>query len=413
MKKIKSVLSVLLLIALVFNLTACSIRAQASDLMQGVSANEVSPLADLGDGNAAISDFAISVFRETLQGDDNTLISPLSLYLALAMTANGADGQTKEQMESVLGADIDDLNRYLYTLVNSLPQEKKNQLHIANSIWFKDSPDFKANEDFLQANADYYGAGAFKSAFDEQTAKDINRWVKQNTDGMIDDVLDEIPSEAVMYLVNALSFEAEWNTKYEKDQIEKGFFTSADGEKENADFMYQTLHSYLETDNASGFMKHYENGNYAFAALLPNENLSLSEFVSTLDGEKLQSILNNEQDVEVKTAIPKFEVEYDNEMSGILKKMGMDLAFDEDRADFSELGKGRDNIYMGRVLHKTYISVAEKGTRAGAATVIEMMDKCAMPQEEKIVILNRPFIYMIIDCENNVPIFLGALNEID
>ncbi len=413
MKKFKTLLSLTLLCALVFNLTACSVRVKAADLMQGVTANKIEPTSDLKSGNIAATSFAVSAFKQLIDEKDNTLISPLSLMLALSMTANGADGETKAQMETALGMDCESLNEYFYSYVNSLPQEKKQQLYIANSIWFKDSSDFTANQSFLQTNADYYGAGAFKGAFDETTADDINNWVAQNTDNMIKDIVDEIPRRAIMYLVNALSFEAEWSDPYKKSQVYGGIFKNADGKASDVDFMHQTLWGYLECENASGFIKPYKDGNFAFAALLPDENTSVSQLVSSLDGEKLNSILNSVQDVSVETEMPKFEAEYNAEMSGALKKIGIQTAFDEDKADFKNIGTARDNIFINRVLHKTYISVAEKGTRAGAATVIEMADKSSMPSDTKTVILNRPFVYMIIDCQNNVPIFIGALNQID
>lgn len=413
MKKIKTVLSLILLFVLVFNLTACSMKVQAADLMQGVTANKIRPISNLKGGNVALSDFAVRTFKQLIDKKDNLLISPLSIMLALSMTANGADGETKKEMETALGMSVDELNKYFYSYVNSLPQEEKNELYIANSIWFKDSSDFTANESFLQTNADYYGAGAFKSPFDKTTADDINNWVAQNTDNMIKDMVDEIPSRAVMYLVNSLSFEAEWSNPYTKKQVDTANFTNADGTSSEAKFMSQTLFRYIECENASGFIKPYKNERFAFAALLPDEGISVSELINSLDGKKLQQVLGNVSSTEVRTSMPKFEAEYNTEMSKALKKMGVKTAFDADNADFSGLGTARDNIFINRVLHKTYISVAEKGTRAGAATVIEMAKKTAFSDDSKTVVLNRPFVYMIIDCKNNIPIFIGALNQIN
>ncbi len=127
--------------------------------------------------------------------------------LALAMTANGADGQTKAEMEELLGGNIklNDLNEYLYALVKNMPSNEKNKLKISNSIWFKDADQFSVNKDFLQTNANYYNVVVYKSAFDSQTVKDINNWVNENTDGMIDKILEQINENEIMYLINAVA----------------------------------------------------------------------------------------------------------------------------------------------------------------------------------------------------------------
>ena len=409
-----SISALLLLCAMLFNIVSCT-KVKAADLMEGVTPREVEVREELGEDNAAVTDFAIRLFKATNAGGKNTLISPLSVLCALAMTTNGAKGETREQMEATLGMSAEELNLYLYSYMNSLPTGEKYKLSLANSIWFRDDERFTVNEDFLQINADYYGAGAYKAPFDKSTKKDINNWVKENTDEMIPEVLDEIPPEAVMYLVNALAFEAEWSDIYKKTQVRDGTFTKEDGTKQSAEFMYSDEYSYLEDEKATGFMKYYRGSKYAFVALLPNEGVTVSEYLNSIDGEALSALLSAPKGNSVQAAIPKFETEYSTEMSEILKSMGMSLAFDEDNADFSGLGtSSAGNIYINRVIHKTFISVAEKGTKAGATTVIEMANKSdAAPDEPKRVYLDRPFVYMLVDCENNIPFFIGTMMDIE
>lgn len=410
-----SAISLILLLSLVLSLASCETVVKANDLMEGVTPNEVSPLDDLSSQSANATDFAVRLLKASATDGENTLISPLSVMSALSMTANGAKGETLSQMEAVLGMPVDDLNLYLYTYMKELPQAEKYKLSLANSIWFTDDDRFTPNTDFLQTNADYYGAGAYKAPFNKQTCKDINNWVKKETDGMIEDILDEIPADAVMYLVNALAFEAEWADVYEKGQVRDGEFTKENGEKQSVKLMYSQEGKYLESDNAIGFMKNYAGGKYAFVALLPNEGVSISDYVASLDGEALHSLLSNPSSATVNAAIPKFESEFSAEMSDILKGMGMTDAFDGGTADFSGLGSSsRGNIFIGRVLHKTFISVGEKGTKAGAATVVEMRDECAIEIiDPKQVYLDRPFVYMLVDCENNLPFFIGTLMSVE
>ena len=409
------IISLLLVCAMAVNLTGCTMKVQAKDLMEGITPNNVDALDDLSSQNADVTDFAIRLFKASNENGKNTLISPLSVLCALAMTANGAEEETLAQMEEVLGMTTDELNLYLYSYMKNLPQGDKYKLSLANSIWFTEDERFTVNQDFLQTNADYYGADIYKAPFDKQTLKDINNWVKQNTDEMIPEILDQIPSEAIMYLVNALAFEAEWSEIYEKHQVKDGEFTKEDGTKQDVKFMYGSEGTYFEDEKATGFMKRYKGGKYAFVAMLPNEGVSVSEYIASLDGESLNALLAKPQYGTVHTSIPKFETEYKVEMSEILQDMGMTEAFDMYNADFEGLGTSTGgNIYISRVLHKTFISVGEKGTKAGAATIVEMKDGAAAePTEPKEVYLDRPFVYMLVDCENNIPFFIGTMMDVN
>ena len=409
----KKLIALILLLTMAANVVSCSMQVRAKDLMDGITPNEIAAAESLSEQNPAVTDFAVRLFKASEESGKNTLISPLSVLCALAMTANGAKEETLAQMESVLGMTKDELNIYLYSYMKKLPNGEKYKLSLANSIWFTDDESFTVNRDFLQTNADYYGADIYKSPFDQKTCKEINKWVEDNTDGMIPEILDEINSEAVMYLVNALAFDAEWAKIYRESSVKYGKFTKEDGSEQNVELMYNTENVYLEDDNASGFMKYYKDGKYAFVAILPNEGVSVSEYISSLDGKSLSEMLVNAQIATVRTCIPKFETEYDVNMAEILAKMGMPDAFDSDKADFTGLGTSSvGNIYISRVIHKTFISVDEKGTKAGATTAVEMMPESAPPTDIKKVYLDRPFVYMLVDCENNIPFFIGTMMDV-
>ena len=416
MKNMKKLIALSLIFAMALGLIACS-QVSANDLMKDVPAKAVDVLPDMDAGAAAAADFGVRLFKTSMEEGKNTLISPLSVLYALAMTANGADGETLAQMEKVLGMDVDNLNSYMLAYLDLLPESKDYKMSLANSIWFKDDPNFLVEQSFLQTNADYYGAGAYKAAFDEGTRNDINNWVKEHTDGMIPEIIDEIPDEAIMYLVNAVAFDAKWADEYEEHQIREGRFTMEDGTHQDVDMMHSEEYTYLEDDLATGFIKYYKDRKYAFVAMLPNEGVTVSQYVDSLTGEQLQNLLNNPLDVTVYATMPKFETEYDTEMSEVLQEMGMTDAFDWRVADFSRLGTYNVdgmNICINRVLHKTFISVTEQGTRAGAATAVEMVAEGAMEIVEfKEVVLDRPFVYMLIDCETNLPFFIGTMMNVN
>lgn len=410
---ILTVISLILVLAFIFNLCGCTSQIESTNLMADVTPREVIIPTYSYSPDGAITDFAVRLFKASNEKDKNTLISPLSVLYALAMTANGADSETLTQIEDTIGIKLDMLNPYLYDYMKNLPQSKNYKLSLANSIWFNEATRFTVNQDFLQTNADYYGADIFKAPFNNQTKNDINNWVSQKTDKMIPEILDKIPAEAVMYLINALAFEAEWGKAYEKEQIINGNFYKADGTTQDAKFMRSSEFHYLEDKNAKGFIKYYKDGKYAFVAMLPDENVSLESYVSSLDGASLYNLLDNPQLKTVNAAIPKFETEYSTEMSAVLQNMGITHSFSELDANFKKLGTSTEgNIHIGRVLHKTYISVAEKGTKAGAVTVIEMKDSSASLEEPEEIYLNRPFLYMLIDSENNIPFFIGTMTDI-
>ncbi len=413
-----TLICLLMTAVLLVNFSGCGTTVKAADLMEGIAANEV-------DGKAADDDFLenqmelyLKLFKSSAltTKDKNTLVSPLSIQLALAMTANGAKGETLAQMEKLLGGEltIEELNEYLHAYVNSLPSEEKSKMHIANSIWFRDDENrLKVEKDFLQTNADYYGADAYKSPFDATTLKDINKWVKDNTDGMIDKILESIDPNAVMYLINAITFDAEWQTVYSKQSVYDGEFTDIGGKKQTVTMMHSEEGQFISDSKAKGFIKPYKGAKYSFAALLPNEGVDLYDYISGLSADTLQSTLKNVTYCDVVATMPKFSYEYDLKMNSVLAEHGMVDAFSDKDADFTKLGRSSwGNIYVHDVIHKTFISVDELGTKAGAVTKVEMRDECAMWPRETVT-LDRPFVYMIIDNATNLPIFMGAVTEIN
>lgn len=394
------------------NLSGCAAGICAADLTEGIKAKPVSGRAADDAFKNSSADFAIRLFQKTRDDSKNSLISPLSVMLALSMTANGAKGETLAQTESLLGGDIpmETLNEYLYSYINALPSEKTAKLNVANSIWFRDNG-FTAENTFLQKNADYYGAAVYKSAFDVKTLRDINNWVKKNTDGMIEKIIDDLDPDAVMYLINTVLFDAEWENIYKKDEVRDGTFTALDGTKRTASMMYSAERLYLDDGKAIGFIKPYRNG-YSFVALLPNEDISLSDYAASITGKSFADTIKNAEDVPVEAAMPKFSYDYDIEMSGALKALGMSLPFDPEKADFSALGYYESgNIFISRVLHKAYITVDEKGTKAGAATAADIKATSDTGGLYSVT-LDRPFVYAVIDDACGLPVFIGAVTDI-
>lgn len=392
-------------------------KLTASELTAGLTANKVSGKSADNKFTKSQFEFCAELFKACVKerGSKSVFISPLSVQLVLAMTGNGANGETKAQIEKLLSSTIplDELNGYLYSYVNSLASEKDYKTNIANSVWLRDDESrLQAENDFLQKCRDYYSAEVYKAPFDSQTVKDMNSWVSDKTDGMIKKIIDKISSEDIMFLLNAVMFDAVWDEPYVDSATSNGTFTSVSGEQRSVEMMSSGENVYLEDDNATGFIKDYKDGKYAFAALLPNENVDINDYVESLTGERISAILRGAQNERVSVKIPKFTCEFNMSLKDVLSEMGMNLAFDEKEADFSKMAKSSmGNIFIGDVFHKTFITVDERGTKAGAVTKVEVKDTAA-PTKIREVFLERPFVYMIIDKSQNLPIFIGVLTDI-
>ena len=380
-------------------------KTYATDFMDGVKAGTPTEVQVQEKTWTGMRDFSVKLLQSTCEEEENTLVSPMSVLSALAMTANGARGETRSQMENTLGGTVEQLNGAL----TGLGQEEDSPLYLANSIWFAEGGRITPNPDFLQINADYYRAGVFEAPFDQTTVTDINRWVKEHTHGMVEEILKKIPRDTVMYLINALAFEAEWENPYQKDDVWQQAFTNQAGEVQQVSMMHSEETFYLRDDQAQGFMKYYQGGRYAFVALLPDKGNSVLDYVEGLDGQQLKALLDNPTSVPVMTTMPKFESEMEVDLREVLKEMGMDLPFDSAQADFTGLGTSPEgNLYINQVFHKAYLEVEEKGTRGGAATAVEMNTEAA-PEEQMVVTLDRPFVYMVVDTSSMLPVFMGTV----
>ena len=387
----------------------------AVDLMTGfvpkVNSGSQTPISETTAVTAA--DFAAKLLKEAYDGK-NVLLSPLSILSALAMTANGAKGETLSEMLNAFGvSSIDELNEFFSAYLDRLPNEKNCKLSLANSIWFRDAEDLVVKDPFLQTNADCFRAGAYRAPFDGETVKEINRWVNDHTDGMIDKILDRITPLSMLYLVNALAFDAKWAMPYkEKEQILKNAsFRKEDGTYATVTYLQDNEYRYLvDGDLAVGFSKPYADQRFAFVALRPNDGVTVEDYIATLSGEKIVSLLRNAQKTSVETRLPKFETRYSIELSAVLSAMGMPLAFTDD-ADFTGITDSVP-LKIGNVRHKTFISVGEAGTRAAAVTLVEMKAAAASSEyQPPKVYLDRSFVYMLVDTETNFPFFIGTLNN--
>lgn len=419
----RKIISFMLCAAIVVSMSAClggcTQQPRTEDLTSGLpTGSGISVSALKADEKFAQSymSFALTMLQNMGTEEENVLLSPLSIQTALAMTANGAVGTTQEQILNLLGGDLsmEQLNGYLSDYVDGLTDDREGVVHLANSIWLRDEAQrLQVRQDFLQSSVELFNAQVFRATFDVNTVKDVNSWVNEQTDGMISKLLDRLDEWAVMLLLNALSFEASWETVYENSDVSEGKFTAADGRTQKVDMLQSTEDRCLKDELAVGFIKPYAGGNFSFVAMLPNAGVSLQDYVTSLTAEKLLQTLHDASGGRVKVRLPKFTVNYSNELGSVLKQLGIVDAFNSETADFSSMATSTfGNIYISSVMHKSFIRVDQKGTQAGAVTSVEMNDECIGEVEGMLTLtLDRPFVYMIIDNETGLPIFIGTLND--
>lgn len=361
----------------------------------------------------AATNFSETLFRNYLEAvesepGENLVLSPFSVVCALAMTANGAAGDTLSKLNALnSGIDAVQMNEYLYAMTRRMENAENPAVRIANSVWISDAG-FSLNREFETVMKNYYNAPTVAVDFsDRDDLAAINQRIAEQTHGMITDVADEISPTARVLLINAVLFDGAWAEEYEEEAVYRENFTGYAGNVVETEFLHSMENSFFETTGGVGFSKLYRDGSL-FVALLPEEDEDVYAFVSELDiAEVVEAAISGKE--RVLCSIPKFEYETTAELRHILADMGLETAFSPEKADFSGIGKiENDALYLSSVLQKSKIALNERGTKAAAATEVVLNRSAARPRK---VSLNRPFFYMILDGKTHIPLFMGIFAE--
>jgi serine protease inhibitor len=372
------------------------------------------------DLSVAINDFGLDLVK-AIATDPGTsaIVSPASVHAALSMTANGADGETAEQMRHVLHVGemtAAEANDGWASLLGGLGDRSSEQtLEIANSLWARKGIAFKTP--FIDADRDYFGAQVSTLDFTKDDVPGaINGWVSKNTHGMITRMIDQTPANAILYLANAVYFKGEWVSGFAHESTYKQSFTKQDGSTVDVDIMHESgSMPYAENATVQATKLPYKGGDTAFYVLLPKPGVKIGAALDGLKGagfRDLRRAMASDEPTKVILGLPKLDVEFSADLSKQLADLGMPRAFDDRRAQFSSMADLDVPIYIGRVLHKTKVKVDEKGTEAAAATVVEM-DAGAAPEpvEMKRIICDRPYVFAIVDETSGAMLFLGVVND--
>ena len=335
---------------------------------------------------------------------DNYLISPYSIEIALNMLRDGANGNTKGELDKVLG------NRKINFL------SIKDKLSVSNALFLKDRYQNNILKSYQDNLKNKYDAEILLDNFATPTV--INDWVNKKTNGMIPKLLDRIDERFVLGLANAVALDVKWKNEFECNKTKSGEFTLKDNSKINVEMMHQTLkndNKYIKNDDYEGVIIPYEdtqNTKLEFVAFIPNKGID--NYIENMTSDKLNDLYNSfnsiNENVEVNLSLPRFTYEYEiNNFIGVLDKLGIHDAF-KTSANFSNMINVSD-VYFDEAIHKTKIELNEKGTKAAAVTYFGMKN-FMLPQNDKQIIditFNKPFVYMIKDANTNEILFFGTV----
>lgn len=367
---------------------------------------------------SANNDFGFRLFNELIkqEGLKNNFISPTSIAMALAMTYNGAENETRQAMAKALGIpeiSQTQFNQANLTLRNHLKKsDKKILLTIANSLWADKGTRFK--KEFLAVNKKYYSAPVSTLNFaDPKSPMIINNWVSKNTNAKIPKIIDQIGEDVIAFLINAIYFKGAWQKAFDPQATFDGIFYCLDGTEKKHPLMYQKeRYLYLQDEQFEAIALPYAKGKMSMYLFLPSEKSDIKQFLNHLNYQNWQKWSKEFQMTEGEITLPRFKLEYEQSLKEVLQALGMEIAFDESQADFTKMAtsqiKGR--IFIGDVKHKTYIEVSEQGTEAAAVTSVQMEIKGA-PMIKFSLLFNRPFFYAIVDNITKSILFMGIVTE--
>jgi serine protease inhibitor len=356
--------------------------------------------------------FGFQLFKtiNTTSRDSNIFIAPLSVSIALGMAVNGADGTTRDEILSMLNlTDLpqEAVNETYQQLIKLLSNnEEKVLFEIANSIWY-DQNRMVPEQTFLDINQKYFFADVLNINFSQADAVDIiNGLISEHTNGKIENMLDRVPGNAVLYLINALYFYGQWLYTFDKDNTEEQDFYLLNGSKVTCPLMSQkSEYYYYANDRIQMIDMNYANANYSMTLVLPNYETDINTVVDDISASEWNSWIDQMGKDSVSVHLPKFKTEYKRLLNDDLMALGMHESFTP-AADFSGIAKDRD-IWISRVLHKALIEVNEQGSEAAAATIIEFLET-SLPVHPEMFI-NRPFFFVIREHTTNTILFMGKI----
>jgi serine protease inhibitor len=388
-----------------FLLTALSGCGGSSSVIQTIDVQAMADVVEKGG-----TDFDFALFRQIVEEspNENVVLSPLSAKIALTMAYNGATGETKDAMAGVLGLEglsLEEANRGLQSMMTSLKRaDEEVQLEIANSMWAKEIVNFY--EDFLERNRSYFDAEiASADLTDPETITRINAWVKEKTEGKIDEMVDKIDPLVILVILNAIYFKGTWADKFDVSLTRESPFQLLDGDTVQVPMMYQSKveHEYFLDANVQAVSLPYGDGRLSMYVFLPAYGKDYRDLLAGFTSENWERWMDSFYSEEINISLPRFKIEYEKNLDDALEALGMGPAY---IGGFGDMEPGGEGDFIGKVLQKTFIEVNEEGTEAAAATEMEMTMGIG-----EVMMVNQPFVFAIRDNQTGAILFLGSITN--
>jgi len=363
------------------------------------------------------NEFGFKLFQQIAETEkDNIFISPTSVLIALSMLYNGSDGLTKDEIAETLqseGIDMATLNEMNAALLASLGKETDDiTLELANSLWINDN--FELTDQFTSNMSGYYEAMIEAIDInDTQSIQMINDWVSEATNEKITKMIEDIPPNMVLLIMNAIYLDAAWTIPFDENATENKPFHLANDETSDIPLMMrQEKFAYLENNDFQAIQLPYgADSQMNMTVILPDEDKSIDQFMQSLSNEQWEKWQEQFSEQEGTILLPKFTLEYEVNLNDPLAALGMPSAFN-DQADLTKLVKDSDHLSVSEIKHKSYLDVNEEGTEAAAVTSIMVVEMSAVVDEEPFYMeVNRPFLIAITDHDTDAILFIGAIKD--
>lgn len=361
------------------------------------------------------NEFAFDVFDRVVQNaqpGQNLMISPLSISFALSMTLNGAAGETRDAMMEALrisGIGMETLNKSYKALTEALLNvDKKVLISIANSVWTEDN--FEVKKAFIDILASYYDAESKPFDIDDPSAPGLmNKWIEEKTNGLIREMISQLPDNTVMLLINAIYFKGQWKLQFDESlTVDEVFYRTANS-RVTVPMMKKKKEYKVFVGNGFKIAEFpYGQGNYVMDVILPDEKEGFNSTLALINSNDYELWVDQMAEQEIEVSFPRFKYGFKESLSDILSDMGMGIAF-TDNADFSNIS-GQYDLLLTDVAHQTFIETNEEGTEAAAATVVTV-GVTSMPPPPLEFRMDHPFMFIIRETSTNSILFMGRVSD--
>lgn len=417
----KKVTMTLAMMAMMMGLASCGTTKNADNSKKNQQDDLVASREDglMDDNYLILSDaqrdiiennnaFALNLFSQ-MKGFDSKVVSPMSVSYLMGMLANGADGQTRQEIMKAIGCEkvsLRDLNEFYQMLITHANHfDKATTINIADYIAL--NCHYQLKEGFASTMQNYYKAGVESLDFSKaSTLKRINRWCSDHTDGMIPKIIEQVDADAVSYIMNAIYFNGTWTDKFDTRQTKLENFQGYTRDIKKTQMMHRNgKYQYMDNADFAAVNLPYGNGSYSMTVILPNRGKSIDDVMAGLDAKKVSELRRSMDECVVDLKLPRFTISQETSLNDIISKLGAPTMFTSG-ADFSNFASG--NLSISKMLQKAKIEVSEEGTKASAVTMAMVAMTALRPEPRKVEFhANRPFIYMITEHSTGAILFMG------